>query len=68
MPKCRDIIAYGHKKLILKILASRLRARVAVELNSYIAILILPKHKNHSYSSGAKCIFLTFIATVHSYL
>ena len=44
------------------------RALVAVELNSYIAILAPPKHKNHPYNSGAKGIFFTFIATVHNYL
>ena len=43
------------------------RALVAVELNSYIAILAPPKHKNHPYNSGAKGIFFTFIATVHSH-
>ena len=35
-----------------------LRAFIAVELNSYMTILAPPKHKNHSFSSGAKGIFL----------
>ena len=42
-----------------------LRAFTAVELNSYMTILAPPKHKNHSFSSGAKGIFFSFIATVH---
>ena len=45
-----------------------IRALVVVELNSYIVILALPKHKNQPYNSGAKGIFFTFIATVHNYL
>ena len=40
-----------------------LRALIAVELNSYIAILAPLKHKNQHYSSGAKGIFFfTFIS------
>ena len=39
-----------------------------MELNSYIAILAPQKHKKHPYSSGAIFIFISFIATVHSYL
>ena len=34
--------------------SSILRALTAVELNSYIAILAPPKHKNPHYSSGVK--------------
>ena len=34
-----------------------LRELVAVELNSYIAILAPPKHKNQPYSSGDKKYF-----------
>ena len=44
-----------------------LRALTAVELNSYIAILVPPKHKNPHYSSGAKGKNFTLIATVHIY-
>ena len=45
-----------------------IKALVAVELNSYIVILTPPKHKKQPYSSGAKSIFSSFIATVHNYL
>ena len=45
-----------------------LRALTTVKLNSYIAILVLPKHKNPYYSSGVKGKFFTFIATMHSYI
>ena len=39
-----------------------------MELNSYIIILISPKHKKPPSSSGAKAIFFSFIAIVHIYL
>ena len=42
-----------------------IKALVAVELNSYIAILIPSKHKKQPYSSGVKDMFFSFIATVH---
>ena len=42
-----------------------IKALVAVELNSYIAILTPPKHRKQPYSSGVKDIFFSFIATVH---
>ena len=43
-----------------------LKALVAVKLKSYIAILAPSKHKKKNpYSSGAKLIFVSFIATVH---
>ena len=35
---------------------------------SKLAILAPPKHKKQPYSCGAKSIFSSFIATVHSYL
>ena len=44
------------------------RALIAVKLNSYIAILVSPKHKNPYYISGVKGKFFTFIATVHIYI
>ena len=44
------------------------RAFTEVKLNSYIAILVSPKHKNPYYSSGVKGKFFTFIATVHIYI
>jgi len=45
----------------------RVRALTAVELNSYIAILAPPKHKNPHCSNVAKSKIFTFIATVHIY-
>ena len=45
-----------------------IKALTAMKLNSYIAILASPKHKNPYYSSGAKGKIFTFIATVHSYI
>ena len=39
-----------------------LRALTAVELNSYIAILAPPEHKNPHYSSEVKNKNFTFIA------
>ena len=44
-----------------------LRTLTAVELNNYIVILTLLKHKNPHYSNGAKGKIFTFIATMHIY-
>ena len=38
------------------------------KLNSYIVILVSPKHKNPYYSSGVKGKIFTFITTMHSYI
>ena len=47
--------------------SNEVRALAAVELNSYIAILALPKHRKPLSSSGVIAFFFSFIATVHIY-
>ena len=37
---------------------------VAVKLNSYIAILAPPKHKNQLYNSGVKSFFFFFLPSL----
>ena len=47
---------------------SRLRALVAVELKSYVAILAPPKQKNNHAAVELNLFFFNFIATVHIYI
>ena len=46
---------------LLWVMPQSVRALVAVELKSYIAILAPSKHKKNPYSSEAKLIFFSFI-------
>ena len=65
--RVKILICIARVKILLEFFFLCFRALAAVKLNSYIAILASPIHKNPRYSSGAIGKKFYLLATVHNY-